>query len=117
MGVVFEARQISLNRRVALKVLASGLGLTERAVERFRREAEAAAKLHHTNIVQVYATGEQDGTHFYAMELIAGPSLDQVLRQLRASQSGQAPVAEPARGLVQAADFIEGTGTAEGAGL
>jgi serine/threonine protein kinase len=58
MGVVFEARQLSLNRNVALKVLASGLGLTERAVERFRREAEAAAKLHHTNIVPVYATGE-----------------------------------------------------------
>jgi Protein kinase domain len=80
MGVVFEARQISLNRQVALKVLASTLGLTARAVERFQREAEAAAKLHHTNIVPVYATGEQDGAHFYAMELIAGPSLDLVIK-------------------------------------
>jgi serine/threonine protein kinase len=59
-----------------------GLGLTSRAVQRFRREAEAAAKLHHTNIVPVYATGEQGGAHFYAMELIDGPSLDLVIRQL-----------------------------------
>jgi tetratricopeptide (TPR) repeat protein len=83
MGVVYEARQVSLNRKVALKVLASGLGLTARAVERFRREAEAAAQLHHTNIVPVYATGEQDGVHFYAMELIEGPPLNHVIRQLR----------------------------------
>jgi serine/threonine protein kinase len=83
MGVVYEARQVSLNRKVALKVLSGGLGLTPKAVHRFRREAEAAARLHHTNIVPVYATGEQDGTHYYAMELIEGPSLDQVLRQMR----------------------------------
>ena len=70
MGVVYEARQVSLNRKIALKVLSSGLGLTVNAVQRFHREAEAAAKLHHTNIVPVYATGEQDGTHFYAMDLI-----------------------------------------------
>src|SRR5262249_39456796 len=70
MGVVYQARQLSLNRKVALKVLASGLGLPSTAVQRFRREAEAAARLHHTNIVPIYATGEEDGTHFYAMELI-----------------------------------------------
>src|SRR5262249_23694643 len=79
MGVVFEARQVSLNRQVALKVLSGQLGLTSRAVERFRRDAEAAARLHHTNIVPIYATGEHDGAHFYAMELIEGPSLDRVL--------------------------------------
>src|SRR5262245_20890286 len=117
MGVVYEARQVSLNRRVALKVLSGGLGLTPRAVQRFRREAEAAAKLHHTNIVPVYATGEQDGTHFYAMELIDGPSLDQVLRQLRVSQGGPAHAAEPARDLVQTTDYVKGTSTAEEAGL
>src|SRR5947209_9054859 len=83
MGVVYEAVQTSLNRRVALKVLGPGLGLTPRAVDRFRREAAAAAKLHHTNIVPVYATGEGDGAHFYAMELIDGPSLDAVIRELR----------------------------------
>jgi tetratricopeptide (TPR) repeat protein len=82
MGIVYEARQLSLNRKVALKVLA-GLGLTSRALERFQREAEAAAQLHHTNIVPVYTTGEQDSTPFYAMELIDGESLDRVVRRLR----------------------------------
>ncbi|HTU90867.1 MAG TPA: serine/threonine-protein kinase [Gemmataceae bacterium] len=91
MGVVFEARQLSLNRRVALKVLSSGLGLTSKAVQRFQREAEAAAKLHHTNIVPVYAIGEEDGTHFYAMELIDGPSLDHVIRQMRAGANATDP--------------------------
>jgi tetratricopeptide (TPR) repeat protein len=74
---------------VALKVLSAGLGLTSKAVPRFRREAEAAAKLHHTNIVPVYATGEERGTHFYAMELIDGPSLDHVIRELRQAAAGQ----------------------------
>ena len=83
MGIVYEARQISLNRKVALKVLSGGLGLSSKAVVRFRREAEAAARLHHTNIVPVYAIGEQDGEYFYAMELIEGPSLNVVVRELR----------------------------------
>jgi serine/threonine protein kinase len=87
MGVVYEARQVSLNRKVALKVLSGGLGLTPKAVQRFHREAESAAKLHHTNIVPVYATGEENGTHFYAMELIDGPSVDHVIRQMRAAAS------------------------------
>ena len=88
MGIAYEARQRSLNRRVALKVLSSGLGLTTKAVMRFRREAEAAAKLHHTNIVPIYATGEEHGIHFYAMELIDGPSLDQVIRHMRDGDTG-----------------------------
>src|SRR5215470_11808076 len=117
MGVVYEARQLSLNRKVALKVLSGVLGLTSKAVQRFRREAEAAAKLHQTNIVPVHATGEQDGTHFYAMELIEGPSLDHVLRQLRASQAGAASATEPARALVQTTDYVEGASTADGSGL
>ncbi|MFO0915137.1 MAG: protein kinase [Pirellulales bacterium] len=89
MGIVYEARQVSLNRKVALKVLSGNFGLTTSAVQRFRREAEAAAKLHHTNIVPVHATGEEADTHFYAMELIDGPSLDQVIRQL--SQGTDSP--------------------------
>jgi serine/threonine protein kinase len=83
MGVVYEARQVSLNRKVALKVLKAGLGLTTQAVNRFRREAAAAAKLHHTNIVPIYATGEDGDYHFYAMELIEGSSLDQVIKAAR----------------------------------
>ena len=83
MGVVYEAKQKSLNRRVALKVLSTGLGLTTKAIMRFKREAEAAAKLHHTNIVPIYSTGDEGRIPYYAMELVDGPSLDQVIRQLR----------------------------------
>src|SRR6516165_8050152 len=117
MGVVYEAGQTSLGRRVALKVLAPGLGLTPRAVDRFRREAEAAAKLHHTNIVPVYAIGEEDGTHFYAMELIEGPSLDHVIRQLRGNTRNSGPTSTAsAEGdpvspdLVQTGPYVEGAG-------
>jgi serine/threonine protein kinase len=83
MGVVYEARQRSLNRQVALKVLSVGLGLTTKAIMRFKREAEAAAKLHHTNIVPIYFTGAEDRIPYYAMELVDGPSLDKVIRHLR----------------------------------
>ena len=79
MGVVYEAHQISLNRRVALKVLL-GIGRSNpQAVERFRREASSAARLTHPNIIQVYAFGEADGHHFIAMEFVDGPSLERVL--------------------------------------
>jgi serine/threonine protein kinase len=117
MGIVYEARQLSLNRRVALKVLSGGLGLTPKAVQRFRREAEAAARLHHTNIVPVYATGEEDGTHFYAMELIDGPSLDQVIRQLRGNTRRSGPTSTASADadnippdLVQTGPYVEGAG-------
>ncbi len=83
MGVVYEARQKSLKRKVALKILSSGLGLSSKAILRFRREAEAAGKLHHTNIVPIYTTGEDKGIHYYAMELIDGPSLDAVIKDLK----------------------------------
>ena len=82
MGIVYEARQVSLDRRIALKVLPPALGLSESAVKRFGREARAAAKLHHTNIVPVHSIGEEGGCHYYAMELIDGPSLSTVLRDL-----------------------------------
>jgi len=82
MGVVYEARQVSLKRRVALKVLPPVIGLTRQARQRFEREAQAAAKLHHTNIVPVHAIGEEDGHHFYAMDLIEGQSLDRVLHEM-----------------------------------
>src|ERR1700730_12276777 len=91
MGVVYEALQISLKRKVALKVLSGGLGLTHKAVMRCQRKAEAAAKLHHTNIVPVYATGEHGGAHFYAMELIDGPSLDHLISQMRKERTKAPP--------------------------
>ncbi len=87
MGVVYEARQVSLNRPVALKLLPPGLGLTPQAVQRFQREAQAAAKLHHTHIVPVYAVGETDGSHYYAMELIDGQPLAAIVRDLRGGGS------------------------------
>ena len=72
MGVVYEAEQVSLGRHVALKVLPAHGLLSPTFLERFRREAKAAARLHHTNIVPVYGVGEADGTHFYAMQFIQG---------------------------------------------
>src|SRR4051812_3364989 len=87
MGGVYEARQGSPNRRGAPKVLAGSVCLSPKAIVRFKREAEAAARLHHTNIVPVYATGEQEGTHYYAMELIDGPSLDRVVARMRRDQA------------------------------
>ena len=80
MGVVYRAQQVSLGREVALKVLAAGAVQTQRAIQRFRHEAQAAARLHHTNIVPVYAQGESDGCCYYAMELIDGRPLHIVIR-------------------------------------
>jgi serine/threonine protein kinase len=85
MGVVYRARQITLNRVVALKVLSAGLVQSERSVTRFAREAQAAARLHHTNIVPVYAQGKEGDCFYYAMELIDGQSLADVLREQRAA--------------------------------
>ena len=104
MGIVYEAQQLSLNRRVALKVMNAPLGLTPQGVLRFRREAEAAAKLHHTNIVPVYASGDEAGVPYYAMELIDGPSLDRVIRQLR---HGAAETPSPT-GTASTGPFSEG---------
>ena len=79
MGVVYEAVQQSLGRHVALKVLPSGELGGAAHLERFRREARAAARLHHTNIVPVFGVGEQGGVHYYAMQYIRGQGLDAVV--------------------------------------
>ncbi len=81
MGVVYRARQISLDRTVALKVLAAFADPEGQAIARFRKEAQAAARLHHTNIVAIHAQGEHGGYYYYAMELIEGESLDAALRR------------------------------------
>ena len=81
MGVVFDAVQESLDRRVALKVLPQASLLTGNQLERFRREAQIAARLHHTNIVPVYGSGESDGYHWYAMQHLDGQSLDKWRQQ------------------------------------
>lgn len=83
MGVVYEAIQLSLGRRVALKVLPFATALDAKHLQRFKNEATAAAQLHHTHIVPVYAVGCERGVHFYAMQLIEGRSLAAVIRELR----------------------------------
>lgn len=81
MGVVYRARQVSLNRTVALKMILAGAHASPDQRNRFHREAQAVARLHHPNIVQVYEAGEQDGRSFLSMELVDGPSLEELLRQ------------------------------------
>ena len=88
MGVVYEAEQQSLHRRVALKVLGTQLGMSARQKARFRREAEAAARLHHTNIVPVYGVGEDQGLQFYAMQFIEGVPLNRLIRAWRDAAGG-----------------------------
>jgi serine/threonine protein kinase len=75
MGVVYEAEQLSLRRRVALKVLPFAAVLDPKQLQRFHNEAQAAAHLHHTNIVPVYGVGCERGVHYYAMQYIEGESL------------------------------------------
>jgi WD40 repeat protein len=82
MGVVYEAEQVSLGRRVALKVLPHQVAHDPRALERFRREARAAARLHHTNIVPVFEVGRDGEVAYYAMQFIQGQGLDQVIDEL-----------------------------------
>jgi WD40 repeat protein/serine/threonine protein kinase len=88
MGVVYEAQQLSLARRVALKVLPKGLVLDAKLKQRFEREARAAAKLHHTNIVPVFGVGEHEGMPYYVMQFIQGLGLDEVLTELRRLRAG-----------------------------
>jgi eukaryotic-like serine/threonine-protein kinase len=83
MGVVYEAVQESLGRHVALKVLPLHGLLSATHLERFRREARAAARLHHTNIVPIFGVGEHEGIHYYAMQFIRGQGLDAVLQELK----------------------------------
>jgi serine/threonine protein kinase len=89
MGVVYEAEQVSLRRRVALKVLPFAAALDSRQLQRFKNEAMAAAHLRHENIVPVHAVGEERGVHFYAMQFVEGRSLAALIAEL------QAPLAKP----------------------
>jgi hypothetical protein len=87
MGVVYEAVQLSLGRRVALKILPFASALDARQLQRFRNEAQAAAQLHHPNIVPVYGLGYDRGIHYYAMQFIEGRSLADVIDDLRNKSS------------------------------
>ena len=83
MGVVYEAEQISLGRRVALKVLPFAAVLDSRQISRFKHEAQAAGQLNHPNIVSVFAVGVERGVHYYAMQFIDGQPLDRVVDDMR----------------------------------
>ena len=116
MGVVYEAVRESLRNHVALKVMHPQFRDREQYLRRFRTEARSAARLHHTNIVSVFDYGVHDGVCYYAMQYIAGHSLDKILadvRQLRREKEASSPgetvtlVCHPgrtARGPEQAAD-------------
>jgi len=80
MGVVYRARQISLNRTVALKMILAGEFATPESVRRFRNEAEAAARLRHPNIVTIHQVDEREDQHYFVMELIDGPNFAALVR-------------------------------------
>ena len=88
MGVVYEAEQISLRRRVALKVLPFAAAVDARRLQRFKTEALAAANLQHEKIVPVHAVGCERGVHYYAMQYIEGQSLADLLAELRRQRMG-----------------------------
>jgi eukaryotic-like serine/threonine-protein kinase len=94
MGAVYEAVQESLGRHVALKLLPADALADPRRLERFRREARSAARLHHTNIVPVFGVREADGRHFYAMQFISGHPLDAVIDEVRRLKE-KSTVADP----------------------
>lgn len=85
MGVVYEAVQESMQRKVALKVLPLAALLDAQQITRFRNEAQMAGQLHHPHIVPVYAVGVERGVHFYVMQLIEGRPLDQVIAEKKRS--------------------------------
>jgi len=96
MGVVYEAEQVSLGRRVALKVLPRQVSQDPKTLARFRREARSAAQLHHTNIVPVFEVGKDGEVSYYAMQFIQGQGLDLVIGELRRLKD-RAHSAGPAR--------------------
>lgn len=101
MGAVYEAEEIALGRRVALKVLRCGALLEASAAERFQREAATIAGLHHTNIVPLFSVGSEHGIHYFAMQLIDGRSLADVV------QSGLAEPRRAAGWALQAAEALD----------
>jgi serine/threonine protein kinase len=101
MGVVFKARQISLNRRVALKMILEGQLASDAAVQRFYLEARAAASLDHPNIVPIYEIGQCEGRHFFTMAFVEGSTLSALVRQ-----NGVPPPAEAAALVLAVADAV-----------
>ena len=109
MGIVCEAFQESLGRHVAVKVLPRQSLLDAKQLHRFQREAQTAARLHHTNIVPVFGVGEHEGFHYIVMQLIHGVGLDALLARLQQPEAHVPVMAEPKAGeVVQRAAHREG---------
>lgn len=101
MGIVYEARQESLDRRVALKVLPRSVLLDRTALDRFQREARAIARLNHPNIISVFSVGEQDGLHYFAMQYVEGVSWDRLAQRLAQRPADcNRPLAETVRAML-----------------
>jgi serine/threonine protein kinase/WD40 repeat protein len=98
MGIVYEAYQSSLHRRVALKILTAAGAMDPRQIQRFQVEVQAAAALHHPNIVAAYAVGCARGIHHYAMELIEGRSLADLIAEVRRIDGLESIESSPVRG-------------------
>ena len=107
MGVVYEARQLALDRTVALKMVLLGAHAGPTQLARFRNEALATARLQHPNIVQIHAVGQHDGMPFLALELIDGPSLSEKLRQNTLPAATSAALTEQ---LARALHYAHGQG-------
>ncbi|MHC5041975.1 MAG: protein kinase domain-containing protein [Planctomycetota bacterium] len=110
MGVVYEAEQISMRRRVALKVLSLAITGTPQAAKRFRREAQATGRLHHTNIVPIYGLGQHGSHWYYAMELVEGRPLSEVIGAMRGAPPTEERLARHAAS-APTSELVPDTGT------
>src|SRR3954467_1666488 len=118
MGVVYEAEQLSMGRRVALKILPFVAIAQDKSLQRFRNEVRAAAALDHPHIVSVYSVGEKRGVHYYAMQLVRGQSLAQLIQQLRVTGRGRASAAgDPSTMPLVPADAIKDGSRAQAVSL
>lgn len=97
MGIVYEAEQVSIRRRVALKILPLAAVMDPRQVQRFKNEVQAAALLQHQNIVPVYSVGCEQGVHYYAMQFVEGHALSEIIASLRSVAACEAQPT-PSRG-------------------
>ena len=112
MGVVYEAEQESLGRHVALKILPFYALMDPKHLQRFQREARAAAQLHHTNIVPVFGVGQHEDVHYYAMQFIRGLGLDEVLDELRLIRTDHCQLTGELSGETQREPFSRAHSTA-----
>src|SRR4051812_44458919 len=109
MGIVYEAEQETLGRRVALKVLPPHSLMQPVKLERFRREAQAAARLHHTNIVPVFGLFDSDDIYYYVMQFIPGPGLNELITDMRRDSQIRKAV-DPAKSTASATQAMTKSG-------